>query len=100
MRSHHRRISTQGNPIAVRQRHYSKEALAGRGQALYEFGIRQRVEPGNRSKIVAIDIETEVFEVNDNVVPATNCLLERYPAAQPWVICIHYRGPQSTMERF
>jgi hypothetical protein len=41
-------------PMAVRQRRYSKEELAQRGQALYESGIQQQVEAGNEGKIVAI----------------------------------------------
>ena len=74
--------------MEVRQRRYSKEELARRGQELYESGIRQQVEGGNEGKIVAIDIETGDFEVDENVVPATNRLFERKPDAQPWVIRI------------
>jgi hypothetical protein len=37
--------------MAVRQRRYSKEELARRGQELYESGIRQQVEAGNEGKI-------------------------------------------------
>ena len=55
--------------MAVRQRRYSKEELARRGQELYESGIRQQVEAGNDGKIVAIDIETGAFEVDDNINP-------------------------------
>jgi len=40
--------------MAVRQRRYSKEELARRGQELYE-----QVESGNTGKIEAIDIETK-----------------------------------------
>jgi hypothetical protein len=40
--------------MAVRQRRYSKEELAQRGEKLYESGIRQQVEAGNDGKIVAI----------------------------------------------
>jgi hypothetical protein len=40
--------------MAVRQRRYSKEELARRGQELYESGIQQQVEAGNEGKIVAI----------------------------------------------
>jgi hypothetical protein len=43
--------------MTIRQRRYSKEALAQRGQELYESGIQQQVEAGNKGKIVAIDIE-------------------------------------------
>jgi outer membrane protein assembly factor BamB len=78
--------------MTTRQRRYSKEELAQRGQALYESGIRQQVEAGNEGKIVAIDIETGDFEVDENVVPATNRLFERTPNAQPWVIRIGHRA--------
>jgi hypothetical protein len=78
--------------MAVRQRRYPKEEIARRGQELYESGIRQQVEVGNEGKIVAIDIETGVFEVDENIVPATNRLFEQYPDAQPWVIRIGHRA--------
>ena len=78
--------------MAVRQRRYPKEELAERGQKLYESGIRQQVEAGNEGKIVAIDIETGEFEVDENVVPATNRLFERHPDAQPWIIRIGHRA--------
>jgi hypothetical protein len=72
--------------MAVRQRRYSKEELARRGQQLYESGIRQQVEVGNEGKIVAIDIETGDFEVDETVMGATDRLFERQPDAQPWTI--------------
>jgi len=78
--------------MAIRQRRYPKEELAQRGQALYESGIRQRVEADNKGKIVAIDIETGAFELDENIVPATNRLFERHPDAQPWVIRIGHRA--------
>ncbi len=78
--------------MAIRQRRYPKEELARRGQALFESGIRQQIEAGNEGKIVAIDIETGAFEVDENVVPATNRLFEQYPDAQPWVIRIGHRA--------
>jgi hypothetical protein len=78
--------------MVVRKRRYSKEELAHRGQALYDSGIRQQVEAGNEGKIVAIDIETGEFEVDEDVVPATNRLFKCHPNAQPWVIRIGYRA--------
>ncbi len=78
--------------MATRQRRYSKEELAKRGQTLYNDRIRQQVEAGNKGKIVAIDIETGAFEVDNNVLPATNRLFQRHPNAQPWVIRIGYRA--------
>jgi hypothetical protein len=78
--------------MAIRQRRYSKEELAQRGQALYESGIRQQVEAGNEGKIVAIDIETGAFEVSDDTLIASDRLLERNPDAQTWFIRIGHRG--------
>ena len=78
--------------MAVRQRRYSKEELARRGQELYESGIRQKVESGNVGRIVAIDIETGAFEVADQVLTATKQLFSRFPNAQPWVIRIGHRA--------
>ena len=46
-------VATRSKAMAVRQRRYSKEELARRGQELYESSIRQQVESGNTGKIVA-----------------------------------------------
>ncbi|MBE9077067.1 hypothetical protein IQ241_07115 [Romeria aff. gracilis LEGE 07310] len=78
--------------MSVRQRRYSKEEMYRRGQDLYESGIRAQVEAGNEGRIVAIDIETGAFEVDNTVIPATDRLFERYPEAQPWVIRIGHRA--------
>jgi len=74
--------------MAVRQRRYSKEELARRGQELYESGIRQQVETGNDGKIVAIDIETREFEVDETVMGATDRQFERQLDNQPWSLRI------------
>jgi hypothetical protein len=78
--------------VTVRQRRFSKEELAQRGQELYEAQVRQKVESGNAGRIVAIDVETGNYEVADNVLPATNRLFELNPQAQPWVIRIGHRA--------
>ena len=74
--------------MAVRQPRYSKEEFAQRGDALYESQIRSQVEEGNHGKIVAIDIETGVFEVADDVVGASDRILAKCPDAQTWFIRI------------
>ncbi|MDB9412383.1 hypothetical protein [Microcystis aeruginosa] len=78
--------------MTVRQRLYSKEEMARRGKELYESGIRQQVEAGNEGKIIAIDIETGDFGVDETVVAATNRLFERNPDAQPFGIRIGHRA--------
>jgi outer membrane protein assembly factor BamB len=74
-----------------RQPRYSKEEFARRGDEIYESQVRAQVEAGNHGKIVAIDIETGVFEVADEILTATNRLFERLPDAQPWIVRIGHR---------
>ncbi len=78
--------------MTVHQRRYSKEELGQRGQALYETQIRQQVETNNHGKIVAIDIESGDFEVDEDTLVASDRLLERQPDAQTWFIRIGHRG--------
>jgi len=78
--------------MVLRQRRYSKEELARRGQELYETGIRQQVEAGNEGRIVAIDIETGDFEVGETLIAATDPLFERHADPQPWTIRIGHRA--------
>lgn len=77
--------------MAVRQPRHSKEEFAQRGDALYESEVRSQVEEGNHGKIVAIDIETGAFEVEDDILPATDRLFNRLPDAQPWIVRIRHR---------
>jgi hypothetical protein len=78
--------------MTVHQRRYSKEELGQRGEALYETQIRQQVETNNHGKIVAIDIESGDFEVDEDTLIASDRLLERHPDAQTWFIRIGHRG--------
>jgi hypothetical protein len=71
--------------MAARQPRYSKEEFARRGEAIYESQIRSQVEAENDRKIVAIDIETGAFEVDDEPRIAVERLYYRYPDAQPWM---------------
>jgi hypothetical protein len=78
--------------MVIRQRRHSKEELAQQGQKLYESGIRQQVEADYDGKIVAIDIETGNFEIDETVIAATSRLFERNPDAQPFGIRIGQRA--------
>ena len=78
--------------MTVRQPRYSKEEFARRGQEIYESQVRSQIEQGNQGKIVAINIETGTFEVDDTPMVAVDRLYERQPDAQPWVIRIGHRS--------
>jgi hypothetical protein len=67
---------------------YSKEEFARRGKELYETKVRPQVEAGNHGKIVAIDIETGMFEVGDTALAACERLYARREDAQPWCLRI------------
>lgn len=66
----------------MRQPRYGKEDFARHSNRIYEQKVRHQVERGNRSKIVAIDIETGAFEVADNTITAANRLLAHHPDSQ------------------
>ncbi len=52
-----------------------------RGRALYEERIRDKVEPALNGKVIALDIETGEYEVDDDVVPAAHRILDTRPEA-------------------
>jgi hypothetical protein len=76
----------EGTTMPIRR--YSKEEFSQRGKALYESQIRSQVEADNYGKIVAIDIESGDFEVDEDTLVASDRLLERHPDAQTWFIRI------------
>lgn len=78
--------------MTVRQPRYSKEDHARLGRELYEQQIRPQVEVGNHGRIVAIDIETEAFELADDGLTAAQRLLSSNPDAQIWCERIGHRG--------
>lgn len=77
--------------MTVRQPRYSKEEFARRGDEIYESHVRQQVEEGNHGRIVAIDIETGDFEVDQSEIAACDRLEARQPDAQIWIVRIGSR---------
>jgi hypothetical protein len=89
--------------MAMRQPRYSKEEFARRGNEIYERQVRPQIEDGNEGKIVAIDIETGMFEVAEDTLTASDLLLAQCPDAQTWFIRVGHRalhrfGPRSFTE--
>jgi hypothetical protein len=89
--------------MTTQQPRYSKEEFSRRGNELYEQRIRPQVEDGNEGKVVAIDIETGMFEVAEDTLTASNRLLARCPEAQTWFVRVGHRalhrfGPRSYTE--
>jgi hypothetical protein len=78
--------------MTIRQPRYSKEEFARRGHEIYEQQVRPQIEDGNEGKIVAIDIDTGVFEVAEDTLTASDRLLARCPNTQTWFVRVGYRA--------
>jgi hypothetical protein len=77
--------------MTVRHPKYGKEEFAHRGDEIYESQVRPKVEAGNHGKIVAIDLETEDFEIDASEIAACDRLEARHPDAQIWIVRIGSR---------
>ena len=75
-----------------RQSKLSKEEHARRGTAIYQEKIRPLVERDNVGKIVAIDVETGEFDMDEETLPAAEKLRARCPHAQIWFVRVGHRG--------
>jgi hypothetical protein len=69
---------------------YTADECGDLGDALYEKQIRAKVEEGNIGRIVAIDVDSGDYELDDDSLKATMRLLARKPGAQVWQIRIGY----------
>jgi hypothetical protein len=79
--------------MTIQQLRYSKEEFARRGNEIYESQVRPQIdEESDRGKIVAIDIETGMFELAKDTITASNRLLDRNPDAQIWRVRIGHKG--------
>ena len=68
--------------MKIQQRHYSKDELAQRGQEIYVSQIQPIVASDDDGKILAINVDSGAFEIDDDTLVASDRLLERYPEAQ------------------
>jgi hypothetical protein len=78
--------------MTPRQPRYEMEEYARRGTEIYERQVRPKVEAGNRGRIVAIDIDSDDFELADDTLTASTKLLERRQDAQIWCVRIGYKA--------
>ena len=59
---------------------------------MYEGVVRHQVEQGNHGKVVAIDVDTEAFDLGENAIDASDELLARVPDAEIWFVRIGHRA--------
>ena len=58
-----------------------REEIARLGKEIYERDIRRQVEADHHGKVIAIDVDTGLWAVGDNVIAATGRLREKRPGA-------------------
>jgi hypothetical protein len=78
--------------MSTRKPRYDETVHAERGRAIYDAQVRPLVEAENRGKVVAIDIDTADYEVDETTLAAADRLLARHPDAQLWFVRIGYPG--------
>ncbi len=67
---------------------YSKEEVAQRGEELYAKSIRSKVESEFDGKILAIDIGSGDYEIDDTTLPAVDRLRLRHSDAEVYILRI------------
>lgn len=71
---------------------YSAEETARLGDEIYVQQIRSQVEADNRGKIVAIDVESGAYALDETAVAASHRLLAQHPEAEVWFVRVGHRG--------
>lgn len=71
--------------MPARQRRYSKQEFARRGDALVQRTVRPKLPPADEDKFVAIDIETGEYELDKNEMKAVARWRKRIADPQIWL---------------
>jgi hypothetical protein len=71
---------------------YSKDEFARRAQDIFDRVIRSRLRPEDTDKYLAIEIESEDFELASKDMEAVNRLSERHPDAQIFLMRVGWPG--------
>lgn len=72
------------------ENHLTQEEIVRRGQEIYERDIRAHVEAQHFGRILAIDTDTNDYEIADDVLTAVRQLRGRHPGAVPYILRIGY----------
>ena len=69
------------------------EEIGRLGDDVYERDIRQLVEADHVGKVVAIDVESGIWAMGDNVIVATDRLRAQHPEAiDVWCVRVGHRA--------
>ncbi|MEX2140716.1 MAG: hypothetical protein WD894_15750 [Pirellulales bacterium] len=85
--------------------HYAPGEVVRRGQDLYERNIRARVEPENKGKMLAIDVDSGEYSLADDSLTALDQIKAKSPDASVYILRVGFptavkigagRGPKSS----
>jgi hypothetical protein len=77
--------------MAATKPQYSKEEFGRLGDEIYTRDIYPQLQADSQGKIVAIDITTGAWEIDNDEISVCNRLEKRYPSAQIWIIKVGSR---------
>ena len=69
---------------------YPREVVVSRGKAIYQQ-LRDKVEPEHKGRILAIDVKTGNYEIDDKVAVALDRVRAKNPDAM--VYCLRLGSP-------
>ena len=69
---------------------WTPEELARLGAEVFDRRVRPKLRPDDDGKFVAIDVESGVFEVDEDEHAAVARLHSRVPGAQVWLVRAGY----------
>ena len=72
--------------MAASQPQYSKEEFARLGDEIYTRDIYPQLQADSQGKIVAIDITTGAWEIDNDEISVCKRLEKSYPSAQIWIV--------------
>ena len=84
-------MSTDERSLPSDQRAYSAEEVARRGDAIYTQTIRAQLEPAHEGEIVAIDVISGDYAVDEDALAAVHRLRVRRPNAEVWLVRVGSR---------
>ena len=79
--SHRRQWASVSTDAFIRSFCLSENRDCRLGKEIYERDIRSEVEDGHRGEVVAIDVDTGNWGIDNNVISATDRLREKRPGA-------------------
>jgi len=83
-----------------RKRRYPLEEFGRRGEEIYDRVVRPTLTPEDDGKFVAIDIESEAYEIDRDDMTACLRLQGRYPDAQTFVLRVGHPAAYRLGGRF